>query len=285
MMKREIKIGLPCGLVLRGARYEGGPKTPALCIPGLTRNAADFEDCAPMIAATGRDVVALSMRGRGASDRDPDYRNYAPETYRDDIIAVLDQLAWQRAVFVGTSLGGIITMLTAEIAPDRIRAAIINDVGPEISPAGVERIVQHLNATAGAPPAADLDEAAERAKDYNAVAFPQASEAFWRAFAKRTHHQQADGAWVSAFDKNIVRALSENGAAPDLWPGFRALGAQPLLVVRGALSDLLTPEIVAEMRNAIPQLQFLELPQIGHAPMLSEPAAKAAIAAFLADID
>ncbi len=270
-------------LMMRGRRYHGGDKTLAVCIPGLTRNAADFDDLAPKIAATGRDVLTVSLRGRGASDHDPDYANYHPHTYRDDILAALDQLGAPEAVFIGTSLGGLVTMFVNQIAPARVKAAVLNDIGPVLAPEGIARIASYVGKSAG--PAETIEEAAARIRDINGVAFPDANEEDWILFAHRTFRQTDDGKWALNYDPNIARALSENGVAPDLWPAFASLKETPTLLIRGAISDLLTPPIVEEMRAAHPAFDYCEVPRIGHAPMMTEPAAWEAIEAFLARID
>lgn len=271
------------GLTLRGRLYRGGGKTLAICIPGLTRNAADFEDLAPEVAATGRDVLVVSLRGRADSDYDPDYLNYFPTTYRDDIIAVLDQLGTKEAVFIGTSLGGIVTMLTNEKAPERVKAAIINDVGPELAPEGIERIAGYVGGDK--EPARDLEEAATRIKAINEVAFPDANDSFWLTFAQRTFKQLDNGGWILNYDPNIARSLIEAGPAPDLWPAFESLNSKPTLLVRGGISDLLTPPIIEKMRNIHPSFDYVEVPRVGHAPTLNEPAAWGAIKGFLAGLD
>lgn len=277
----ELEIPVASNLFLRARRYRGGPKTPVLCIPGLTRNAKDFADFAPKAAAVGHDVIAVNLRGRGASDYDPHYLNYHPETYRDDVLKVLDAIGAEAAIFVGTSLGGIVTMLVNEAAPERVKAAALNDVGPDLAPEGIARIAGYVGKTAG--PAKDLEEAAARIKTINGVAFPDASEDDWRVFAERTFRQTADG-WVLDYDLNIARALGELGPAPDLWPAFESLKETPTLVVRGALSDLLTPPIIDKMRNVHPDFDLAEIPRVGHAPMLTETAAWEAIEKFLMDI-
>jgi pimeloyl-ACP methyl ester carboxylesterase len=279
----DKKIEVGDGLSLAVRRYAGGSKTPVLCIPGLTRNASDFDDLAPRVAATGRDVITVSLRGRGRSDWDLDYLNYHPETYRNDVLTVLDALGVRQAVFVGTSLGGIVTMATHGSAPERIKAAVLNDIGPELAPEGIARIAGYVGAGAG--PAASLKEAAARIRAINAVAFPDASDAEWLVFARRTFHEAAAGEWVLDYDPNIARALMELGPAPDLWPAFESLNAIPTLVLRGDLSDLLSPEIVDKMREAHPSFDYAEVPRIGHAPMMTEPVAWAALETFLLEID
>lgn len=270
------------GLKLHARTYEGGDKTPVLCLHGLTRNVADFEELAPKIAATGRRIAALSFRGRGRSDYDPDYLNYHPLTYRDDVLKVLDALNMPKAVLVGTSLGGITTMLVNEAAPNRVKAAIINDVGPDLAPEGIARIASYVGKDNG--PAADIEEAAARIKAINSVAFPDASDEEWIKFARRTF-RETDKGWTLDYDPNVAKALAEVGPAPDLWAPFESLKNKPTLIIRGGISDLLSPEIVAKMRAVHPGFDYTEVPNVGHAPMLTEPAAWDAIEAFLGEID
>lgn len=276
---------LTSGLAMALRRYPGGDRAPALCIPGLTRNGADFEDLAPLIAETGRDVVAVSLRGRGPSDYDPDYHNYHPLTYRDDALAALDALGWNEAIFVGTSLGGIVTMLVHQAAPARVTAAVLNDVGPELAAEGIARIKAYIGENAGAGPAASLEEAAARVRAMNEAAFPDASSGDWLVLARRTFRQCDDGSWVPDYDPNIARALAEGPALPDLWPAFESLKSKPTLVIRGAISDLLTQTIVENMRAVHPAFEYIEVPRIGHAPFMTEPEAWKALEKFLAKID
>lgn len=263
--------------------WPGGAKTPVLCIPGLTRNAADFDDFARAVAETGRDVHAISLRGRGRSDHDPVYLNYHPLTYVGDVIAALDQLGLSRTAFVGTSLGGIVTMLTAARAPGRIAAAVINDVGPELAPEGIVRIAGYVGARAAdaSGVAADLDAAIAQIRAINDVAFPGRDRGFWETFARRTFDPQSDGSWKLAYDPAIGRAMAEVGPAPDLWPVFSSLASIPTLIVRGAISDLLTAPIIDKMRAALPAFDYCEVEGVGHAPTLTEPDALAPILRFL----
>ena len=267
--------------------FSGGAKTPVLCIPGLTRNASDFEDFAPLAASTGRDVHAISLRGRGRSDYDPDYRNYHPAVYVGDILTALDRLGLARAILVGTSLGGIVTMLAAAAAPGRIAGAVINDVGPELAPEGIARIASYVGARAAGESgaAANLDAAIAQIRAVNEVAFPGRDQSFWDTFARRTFDPQPDGCWKLAYDPNIGRALLESGPAPELWTPFAALAPIPTLVLRGAISDLLTAPIVDRMREARPGFDYCEVANVGHAPTLTEPDAWAAVDRFLSRID
>ena len=275
----SLRVTTGDGLNLSARCWKGGAGAPAICLHGLTRNERDFEELAPRIAATGRDVIALTMRGRGGSDYDPRYLNYHPLTYRDDVLIALDSLGIEEAIFVGTSLGGIVTMLVNESAPARVKATIINDVGPELAVEGITRIAGYAGKTRVTVP--DLETAAAEIRAVNGVAFPDADDAFWRAFARRTFRETPEGPWKLDYDPNIGKALTEVGPAPDLWGPWQSLKNKPTLLIRGEISDLLSPEIVAKMRKAHPGFDYAEVPHVGHAPMLTEPAAWNAIAVFL----
>jgi len=279
----NVSVKLPGGLVMRGAVVRGGGATPVICIPGLTRNLSDFDDFTAAIAGSGRDAYAFSLRGRGRSDYDPQYLNYFPTTYVDDILAALDQLGVERAVFVGTSLGGIVTMLTMAKAPERVAAAVINDVGPELAPEGIARIASYVGARSqeAGDGKTDLAGAIAQIRAINDVAFPGRDAAFWEIFARRTFEPTPDGFWKLAYDPNIGRALLEAGPAPDLWDAFRALQETPTLIVRGAISDLLTAPIIERMRAARPGFDYCEVANVGHAPTLTEDDALPAIRKFI----
>ncbi|MBI1391597.1 MAG: alpha/beta fold hydrolase [Alphaproteobacteria bacterium] len=269
----------------RRARRDAGGGLPVFCLPGLTRNERDFASIATILAQEGHDVRAVSLRGRGRSSY-ADYRGYHPAQYRDDVIALLDKLRIDAAAFIGTSLGGITTMLIAEQDAGRIRAAVINDIGPELAPEGIARIMSYMatRASTGSSASAELsfDEAKASIRAVNDVAFPEADEAFWDAMTERTFRRTQSGAWTLDYDQNISRALAEIGAAPDLSPGWKALAAAPSLLVRGAISDLLSPAIVDRMRAMRPGFEYVEAANVGHAPMLDEPDVRERIVSFLA---
>src|SRR5580704_8545928 len=175
---------------------------PVLCLHGLTRNERDFEDLAPMIAGLGRRVIVPSQRGRGLSDPDPKLERYNPGTYTADMLALLDSLGLDRAVFVGTSMGGLMTMIAAIQAPQRLAGAVLNDIGPELDPTGLARIRSYAGV---AKSAASWPEAAAIAHEINGAAFPtQKDEAFWDAFARRTFRQEASGRLVLDYDPGIA---------------------------------------------------------------------------------
>lgn len=281
--RTEFEITTTDGLKLRGLFWRGGSKLPVICIPGLTRNAKDFENFAPEIADTGRNVFALSLRGRGRSDYDPNWVNYHPSIYQEDVEACLRQLEVPRAIYVGTSLGGIITMLTAAKTDNKIAAAVINDVGPRLAEAGLKRISGYATSTSRAP-AKSLRACIDGIRAINQIAFPDEDEAFWKEMALRTFVKKQDGTWVFDYDQNIGRALVEGSPIPDLNPGWNALSNIPTLVVRGALSDLLSIEIIREMRQARPGFDYVEVERVGHAPMMTEVKSLNAIKAFLSEL-
>ncbi|NDC58218.1 MAG: alpha/beta hydrolase [Alphaproteobacteria bacterium] len=257
---------------------EVGP--PVLCLHGLTRNSRDFEAILPRIAAGGRRALALDVRGRGFSDNDPNPERYQPPTYVGDVIQVLDALAIPRAAFVGTSMGGLITMILAALQPQRIERVVLNDIGPKLEPEGLARIAGYVGTGA---PFASWDEAAAKIKEINGAAFPDADDAFFAAMARRTCRERTPGQIALDYDPDIAVPFRQpGGAAPaDLWALFEALKPIPALVVRGAISDLFSAATVAEMKAKKPDLESVEAARVGHAPMLDEPAAWDALARFL----
>ena len=267
-------------LMARDYAAQGGELgLPVVCLHGLTRNSRDFEDLAPWIAALGRRVLAPDVRGRGRSGYAADPATYQPAVYAADVVAMLDALAIPRAVVVGTSMGGLIAMVLAAMAPQRIAAAALNDVGPQLAAAGLARIASYAGQ---APAVADWADAAAYAKAVNGAAFPAYGPADWAAFSRRLFRDGEEGP-VPDYDPAIMQPLVS--AAPvDLWPLFARLaeGGRPLLLLRGANSDVLEADAVAGMRQAAPQMAYAEVAGVGHAPMLDEPQARAALQAFLA---
>lgn len=266
------------------AGAEGPARLPVIAIHGLTRNSADFGSIAPLIAATGRRVLALDVRGRGRSDRATDPMTYQPPVYAKDVLALMDQAGVGRAVFLGTSMGGLITMALTAAAPERVAAAILNDIGPEVAPEGLARIASYTGQTVEIR---SWDDAADYARRTNGAALPHYGPDDWMAFARRVFREGPDGVPALDYDPDIaapMRAAGKDALVPDLWPAFRNLAeGRKLMLVRGATSDLLSPDIAARMREAAPHMKFVEIPGVGHAPMLDEPAARDAILGFLAD--
>lgn len=263
------------------ARDYAGPQATALtvlCLPGLTRNSRDFADLATELCKSYR-VICPDQRGRGRSAYDPDPSRYQPLTYVADMWALLDHLGIARVAIVGTSLGGIMAMIMAAARPDRILGAVLNDIGPVVDPAGIARIQSYVGKTL--PPAA-WDEAVAQAKTINGDIFPHFDEARWRQFTRQLYRDDGQGRPILDYDPAISQNVDAgNAVPPDLWPLFDALKATPLVVIRGATSDILSAETMAKMLARHPQLVAVEVPGVGHAPLLDEPAALDAIAGFL----
>lgn len=264
------------GLRLHYRDYPGSSDRPPLvCLSGLTRNARDFEAFAELHSPQFR-VIALDFRGRSLSDRDPQPLRYNAMSYVGDVVQLLDQLGVPQAIFVGTSLGGIVTMLIAASAPQHLAGAILNDVGPELSEAGLERIRGYVGKGVRF---ADWDEAARALAAINRGIPESFTHADWVKAAYRNCREDNE-AVVFDYDPAIAIPLA---AAPavDMWPLFHAVARKPLLVLRGEHSDLLSVEALERMKAAEPAAQFAVVPGAGHAPMLDEPAAIAAIDRFL----
>ncbi|MGZ5583327.1 MAG: alpha/beta fold hydrolase [Usitatibacter sp.] len=276
------------GLALYARDYPGsaGPaRCPVVCIHGLTRNSADFEEVAPWIAALGRRVIAVDIRGRGRSERDPDPRRYNPAVYAGDMLKLLDDAGIARAVFIGTSMGGIITMAIAGKRLRAIAAAVLNDVGPVISMTGLNRIAGYVGK---GRPVESWDDAAAYMKSVNEAAFPDNSMKDWQVWARRAFREDDAGRLALDYDPKIASAVQGAKLRPTSLMAkllYRRLARnRPTLLIRGGNSDLVGPEEAAYMRRIAPGLRYAEVPGVGHAPMLMEPAARAALSSFLASV-
>ena len=281
----EHRIATEDGPVVNARDYaaDATHRLPVVCLHGLTRNAADFEAVAPRIATLGRRVIAIDARGRGKSDNDPDPARYRADVYVGDVVRVLDTLNVPRAVFLGTSMGGIMTMIAAAIAPMRIAAAVLNDIGPEVDPKGVARIAAYVGKSG---PFGSWAETVAAVKASQGAMFPHGDDAFWRTFAQRVARERDDGRVEFAYDPAIAIAFAAPASPPpSLLPLFEALAKVPVLVIRGATSDILSPEGLATMKRIKPDLQYVEVPDIGHAPTLDEHEAWDALAKFLAQVE
>lgn len=277
------------GLTLYARDYaaaSGPARLPVICIHGLTRNSADFDELAPWIAAQGRRVIALDVRGRGRSASDPDPSHYNPLVYAGDVVKLAHDLGIARAVFVGTSMGGLITMTLALKRLKLIAAAVLNDVGPIISEKGLARIAGYAGKGCQL---SSWDQAAQYIKNINEPAFPANDMAEWDKWARRAFIENDQGQLVLRYDPNIALPMQSGKLKPTSWIGrmaFRRLARnRPTLLVRGALSDLVEEEQAGYMRRTAPDMQYAVVPNVGHAPMLTEPPARDAIAQFLSHVD
>jgi pimeloyl-ACP methyl ester carboxylesterase len=256
---------------------------PVICLHGLTRNSKDFDDVAPFMAAMGRRVLTADMRGRGRSDRDPQPMRYRPDVYAADVIRILDVLDMPDAVFVGTSMGGIISMAVAAVAAGRVAAAVLNDIGAVIDPAGIARIMSYAGRRG---PSSTWEERIATVRADQSVAYPNAGDAFWERFVRNSACELPDGTVVPDYDFRIRDVLKQPqpGAPPDLKLVFAALIPKPTLVIRGAISDILSPEGIRVMREIKPDIEMVEIPGVGHAPTLDEPQSRAALVSFLSHV-
>lgn len=285
---RDVWARSEDGLRLHARLYgeEDGAGLPLVCLPGLTRNASEFHLLASALlsaGAAGR-IVAVDYRGRGLSDHDPDPSHYAIPVESADLLVVLAELGIAAAIFVGVSRGGMISMGLGAVRPDLVRGIVLNDIGPAVERAGLLRIKGYVG-TFGAP--RDLDEAAGRLRATFAGQFPNLAPAEWRDWAG-TVWTEAESGLVLAYDPALARTLDAVDAEspiPDLWPFFDRLGDVPVMVVRGALTDLLSAGTVDEMARRHPGLVSIEVPDEGHTPFLHRPALAARICRFVAGVN
>lgn len=268
------------GLRLHYRDYAGPEtRTPIICLPGLTRNARDFELLAPRLSASRR-VLCLDLRGRGDSAYAKDPATYTPLNYVADLKALLDQAGIDRFVAIGTSLGGLVTMLFAATHPERLAGAVFNDVGPEVSAVGLARIGGYVGQGRSFE---TWMHAARALQESQGEMFPDFAIADWLTLAKRAMTLGSNGRIVFDYDMKIAEPLAtpSNAAPPDLWPLWRALAGRPVLVLRGEASDILAPEVAARMIAEIPDAELVTLPRLGHAPTLDESNAVSAIERLL----
>ncbi len=263
------------------APVDGRP--PIICMHGLTRNSRDFADLAERLSAEWR-VLALEMRGRGQSEYAKDTATYNPLTYVADVEALLEQEGIERFVAIGTSLGGLMTMLLAAKNPDRIAGAVLNDIGPHVDPEGIDRIREYVGQGRSYP---SWMHAARSLQEVHGEAHPGFELEDWLAAAKRGMVVQQNGRIAFDYDMGIAEPFQEDdGAAPpDLWPALEALKSRPVLIVRGELSDLLSVDTLAKMQQHLPDASSATVPNVGHAPMLDEPEAATAIDALLGRVE
>ena len=279
---RERRIAAQDGLMLAYRDYPAPApaRTPIVCLPGLARNAKDFERIAGRLAGSRR-VVCPDYRGRGRSDYDDDWRNYTPVTYLRDLHSVFAASGVHAAVVIGTSLGGILAMGLGVLAPTVVRGVVLNDIGPDVDTGGLARIIDLVGRDRAQP---DWDQAIALCRRmYAQLGFDD--EARWRQFAEATFRQRDDGLLHVDWDTRIVTPLTRQSETPDLWPLFRSLRRLPVLSVRGALSDILSPQTLTRMQHEHTDLTTITIEAIGHAPTLEEPEAEKAIDDLLHRVD
>ncbi len=275
------------GLELYYRDYPGGEgaaaRTPVVCLHGLTRNSRDFATLANHIANGGRRVIVPEMRGRGQSDYAPESSTYNPKQYVADVELLLGELGIERFISVGTSMGGLMTMLLAAAQPERLVGVVMNDIGPVIDVGGLERIGGYVGQGRSYP---TWIHAARSISAVHGAAFPDYDLDQWLEVAKRTLVVCQNGRISYDYDMAIAEPFAQPGnAAPaNLWPAFDALRNVPMVLLRGEISDLLSPETVEQMGRHNPAMRAVTVPRVGHAPTLDEPESRTAIDALLASL-
>ena len=262
----------------RLAYSDAGEGLPVLCLAGLTRTGADFGYLAPHLPPCR--LIRMDYRGRGASDRTGAASYTIPQEAKD-ALALLDHLGVARAAIIGTSRGGLIGMLLAAMAKDRVLGLCLNDVGPVIERAGLERIFDYV----GRNPSARTHAALAASLPGYSPGFANVPESRWLEEAEKHYTATADGLRIT-YDPALRDSFLDayKAEAPDLWPLFEALAGLPVALIRGANSDLLSPDCSAEMRARRPDMIYAEVPDRAHIPFLDEPESLRAILAFLAAV-
>lgn len=256
-----------------------GEGRPVLCLAGLTRNGDDFTYLAPHLK--GCRVIRLDYRGRGSSDYDPDFNNYNTMREGQDAIELLDHLGLEKVTLIGTSRGGLIAMALAHEHAARLQAVVLNDIGPDVDPGGLARIMGYVGK---APEASGLDQLAEQMQTAGAAEFPGVPLERWREQAGFRFYEKDTGGIGLRYDAGLREALLAQGAsgtAPDLWGLFDLMQDIPIAVIRGANSDLLSASTLARMQARHDGLIAATVPNRGHTPFLDEPEALDAITRLL----
>ena len=277
------------GLRLYGRRYPAKTNSaahrPVLCLAGLTRNSRDFDSVARALsqhATSPRDVFTLDMRGRGLSESDKDWRNYAVPIEMQDVIDFMTAQELHNAGIIGTSRGGLISLVLAAAQPGRIGAVVLNDIGPVIETDGLMRIAGYVGRY---PVPKSWADAARGVRDLTRRDFPNLTDQQAESFARQLFNE-SNGRPAPGYDAKLAQSLSVmDGPMPQLWPQFEALKNAPVLVIRGENSDLLSEKTVEEMRRRHPMLASVSVPREGHAPLLWDAPTIRSIAQFFAETD
>ena len=258
---------------------DDGQGPPVLCLAGLTRNSRDFSFLRPHLQ--GHRIIAMDYRGRGKSDYAEDFTSYNIVREGTDAIELLDHLRIDKATVIGTSRGGLSTMALSRVHPERLKGAVLNDIGPDVAAEGIARIFEYVGKT---PPFGDLEEAAQAVADGHKDAFPDVPFARWREQTEFMWDNAPGGGIAIRYDARLRDALTGQagaGGAADLWQLFDGLKDMPLAAIRGANSDLLSPETFVKMQDRHPSMIATTVRNRGHVPFLDEPEALAAIHALL----
>ncbi len=285
----DIRYTSNDGLSLYAKSYgaDDAPLT-ALCMHGLTRNHKDFEPMIEALLSAGLNVrfIAVDVRGRCQSDNDTNLENYTPATYAGDMVTLLNHLDIDKVVLIGTSMGGLMSMVMMSMIPDRILGVAMNDIGPELDQRGLDRISGYVGGNTTQP---DWDTAGKAVASVQQVAFPDYSHEDWVAFAKRTYRENSDGSLELDYDPAIGRTVSDVKPTPEtnalMWQLFNGMKPAPLLLFRGELTDLLAADIAEKMIETHGNAKLVTVPRVGHAPLLDEAEVVSALTSFLKSLE
>ena len=279
---RDVYYPSADGLRLHARDY-GDEDAPlaVLCLHGLSRNARDFEPVAERLSPRFR-VICADQRGRGLSAYDPKPENYHPGTYVADMIALLDHLKLPRVAIIGTSLGGLMAMILAAGFPDRVSGIVVNDVGPEVAAEGLGKIQSYIDRATNV---SNWEEAAEEVRVLFAAVFPNYGAAEWERMARQLYVEDETGMLVLDYDTHIADIFKNiEPQALAMWPVFDAIPKVPFGLIRGELSNILAPAVMAEMQKRRPDIVSVEIPHVGHAPTLDEPGSRGVIDQVLGSV-
>ncbi len=252
-----------------------------LCLPGLSRNTRDFDDIASFLQSRGHRIVALDYRGRGASDWDPEWHNYALPVEEKDIDSAIQSLDLSPFVLLGTSRGGLHAMaMGRRFGPEKMAGVIFNDVGPHLEMQAIFRIAMTLGHSMSFATFEDLASGLRNTLD---AQFPDFESGDWLKLARQLGAER-NGTVVKDYDPALAlqfASLDDATPAPDLWPLYERLYDRPVLVLRGEHSDLLSAETALRMIKEHPDARLVTVPGQGHAPVLWEEDVQTAIAEFV----
>ncbi len=269
---RDLFVSAADGLRLYARDYDPGRPgaLPVVCLPGLARTSEDFHDFAEALSADParpRRVLSLDYRGRGRSEWDQDWRNYDVRVELNDVLQVLTAAGIEKAIFVGTSRGGLITMALSAARPTLLAGAVLNDVGPVLEPGGLKRIRGYVGKL---PSPRTMQEAAQILRQISGAGFPRYTDRQWEKMARGTWRED-EGQLILNYDPALMKPLEGldlESPLPDLWPLFEGLKPFPVLAIRGGNSDLVTADTLQSMQERHPRLKAITVPDEGHAPSL-----------------
>ncbi|MFC7290614.1 alpha/beta fold hydrolase [Hirschia litorea] len=285
-MSGEIRFQSRDGLNLYAKSY--GPvdaELTVLCLHGLTRNHKDFEPLIEKLSPNHR-YIGLDVRGRGQSERDPNSSNYRLDIYTQDIQELLKVLTYKKLVLIGTSMGGLLSLILSQILSEELVGVVLNDVGPKLEKIGLDRIAGYVGSFIEHD---SWEDAALAVQKSQISAFPDFKFEDWLAFAKRTHRKLENGKIVLDYDPAIAESLKniqiDVSAEMQTWALFAATYKRPLLVIRGEISDLFSSDTAAKMVHRHGRATIVTVPNTGHAPILDEPICVKSIEKFLRKLE